>query len=56
MDEIFLPTLHSFENDNVFTGSLGTLRFKVTPVLSYGDNREVDRWRWGGVSLRWLHG
>ena len=31
MNEIFLPTLHTFENQNVFTGSFGDLRFKITP-------------------------
>ena len=31
MDQIFLPTLHSFENNNIFTGSFGLLRFKLTP-------------------------
>ncbi len=28
---IYLPTLHSFAMDNVFTGSCGLLRFKLTP-------------------------
>ena len=31
MQELFIPTLHTFENDNVFTGSFGMLRFKITP-------------------------
>ena len=34
MEEIFLPVLHSFENNNVFTGSYGALRFKVTPAIT----------------------
>ena len=42
MDELFLPTLHSFVNNNVFTGSSGPLRFKATPVLTYLPNKEVD--------------
>jgi len=33
MNEIFLPTLHSFENNNIFTGSFGLLRFKLTPKV-----------------------
>ena len=43
MDELYLPVLHYFENGNVFTGSLGALRFKVTPtvVMMPGD-KEVD--------------
>ena len=31
MQEIYMPTLHTFENQNVFTGSFGALRFKITP-------------------------
>ena len=34
--------LHSFENENVFTGSCGMLRFKVTPVIVKKTPREVD--------------
>ncbi len=33
MAELFIPVLHSFENENVFTGSFGNLRFKVSPKL-----------------------
>lgn len=31
MQEIYLPTLHTFENKNIFTGSYQGLRFKITP-------------------------
>lgn len=31
MQEIYLPTLHTFENKNVFTGSYRGMRFKITP-------------------------
>ena len=31
MEPLFLPVLHSFENNNIFTGSYGKLRFRVTP-------------------------
>ncbi len=31
MDEIYLPTLHAFENGNAFSGSSGPLRFMLTP-------------------------
>ena len=34
MDELFIPTLHTFENNNIFTGSLGRLRFKITPAIT----------------------
>jgi len=36
MTEIFLPTLHSFENKNVFKGSCGLLRFQLTPKPDEG--------------------
>lgn len=42
MSELFLPVLHSFENDNVFTGSLGAMRFKVTPQIVKASQKEVD--------------
>ena len=34
MDEIYLPTLHAFENGNAFSGSSGPLRFMLTPAES----------------------
>ena len=42
MEELFLPVLHSFENGNVFTGSLGLLRFKITPQITMKTPKEVD--------------
>ena len=42
MNEIFLPTLHTFENGNVFTGSLGPLRYRVKPAIVMKDAKEVD--------------
>lgn len=42
MEELFLPVLHSFENNNVFTGSFGSLRFKVTPSITMLNPKEVD--------------
>lgn len=42
MEELFLPVLHSFENNNVFTGSYGALRFKVTPEIVKLNAKEVD--------------
>ena len=40
---IYLPTLHTFAMGNVFTGSSGLLRFKLTPqVVKAEGGREVD--------------
>lgn len=42
MTEIFLPTLHTFENNNIFTGSRGTLRFRIVPAVVMANAKEVD--------------
>ncbi len=42
MEDLFLPTLHTFENNNVFTGSYGMLRFKITPSITMKTAKEVD--------------
>ena len=42
MEDLFLPTLHTFENDNVFTGSWGALRFKITPTIVKKTPKEGD--------------
>ena len=42
MEDLFLPTLHTFENNNVFTGSYGLLRFKITPSITMKTPKEVD--------------
>jgi len=40
--DLFLPTLHSFENKNIFTGSHGLLRFKITPQVVMLTDKEVN--------------
>ena len=40
--EIFLPTLHTFENNNIFTGSCGQLRFRIAPTVVMATPKEVD--------------
>ncbi len=42
MEPLFLPVLHSFENNNIFTGSFGALRFRVTPSITMKTPKEVD--------------
>ena len=41
-EDLFIPTLHTFENNNVFTGSWGNLRYKVTPQIVMATPKEVD--------------
>ena len=42
MAELYLPTLHSFAMDNSFTGSYGTLRFRIVPSVVMKTPKEVD--------------
>lgn len=42
MPEIFIPTLHTFANNNIFTGSCGTLRFRIAPNVVMATPKEVD--------------
>lgn len=43
MNELFIPTLHTFAMDNIFTGSCGIFRFRATPkVVKLPGSKEVD--------------
>ena len=42
MAEIFLPTLHTFAMNNIFTGSSGLFRFKAAPNVVMATAKEVD--------------
>ena len=42
MAEFFLPTLHTFAMDNIFTGSAGELRFRIKPNVIMASAKEVD--------------
>lgn len=42
MTDIFLPTLHTFAMNNIFTGSCGNLRFKIVPNVEMLTQKEVD--------------
>ena len=42
MEKIFLPTLHTFAMDNIFTGSYGTFRFRAVPKVVKLNAKEVD--------------
>ena len=40
---IYIPTLHTFAMNNVFTGSCGNLRFRIVPkVAKLPGGKEVD--------------
>ena len=42
MAEMFIPTLHSFAMENIFTGSVGAFRFRLVPNVVKATQKEVD--------------
>ncbi len=42
MEELFLPTLHTFAMNNIFTGSMGAFRFRAKPKVVMATAKEVD--------------
>lgn len=42
MEELFIPTLHTFAMKNPFTGSAGLFRFRIVPDVKMKTAKEVD--------------
>lgn len=42
MAELFIPTLHTFAMNNIFTGSSGLFRFRAKPEVIMATAKEVD--------------
>ncbi|MBO4938374.1 MAG: hypothetical protein J6C98_05160 [Oscillospiraceae bacterium] len=42
MAEVFIPTLHTFAMNNIFTGSCGLFRFRAAPTVVMKTAKEVD--------------
>ena len=42
MEELFIPTLHTFAMKNMFTGSMGLFRFRIKPNVVMATAKEVD--------------
>ena len=42
MQELYIPTLHTFAMKNPFTGSCGAFRFKIEPHVEMATPKEVD--------------
>ena len=42
VEELFIPTLHTFAMKNLFTGSYGMLRFRIKPDVIMATPKEVD--------------
>ena len=55
MAELFLPTLHTFAMNNVFTGSYGLLRFRIQPTVVMATPKEVD-FEQSSIFVEYWHG
>ena len=42
MEELYIPTLHTFAMKNLFTGSVGLYRFRIKPNVVMATAKEVD--------------
>ena len=42
MEKIFVPTLHTFAMNNIFTGSNGLFRFRAVPQVVMLNPKEVN--------------
>lgn len=42
MADIYLPTLHTFAMNNIYTGSWGAFRFRAAPNVVMLNAKEVD--------------
>lgn len=40
--DLFIPTLHTFAMNNIFTGSCGMFRFRIAPNVVKKTAKEVD--------------
>lgn len=55
MEELFIPTLHTFAMKNLFTGSYGMLRFRIEPNVVMATPKEVD-FAQSTMSVKYWHG
>ena len=55
MAEIFIPTLHTFAMNNVFTGSCGLFRFRAEPKVVMATAKEVD-FEASSIHVEYWHG
>ena len=53
--DIYLPTLHSFAMQNIFTGSCGPLRFRIVPNVVKKNSKEVDMEQ-SSIAAEYWHG
>lgn len=55
MEKIFIPTLHTFAMNNIFTGSLGMFRFRAAPNIVMATPKEVD-FEKSDIHVEYWHG
>jgi len=55
MAELFLPTLHTFAMNNIFTGSMGLFRFRAKPNVVMATAKEVD-FAQSNIFVEYWHG
>lgn len=51
-ERFYLPNLHTFQNENVFYGSFGDLRFRVRSEKRTPEDGGEEQW--GMATLSWL--
>lgn len=55
MGKLFIPTLHTFAMNNIFTGSLGMFRFRAAPDIIMATPKEVD-YEKSSIHAEYWHG
>ena len=55
MEPLFLPTVHTFAMNNIFTGSYGMLRFRAVPNVVMLTPKEVDMEN-SSIRVEYWHG
>ena len=55
MAELFIPTLHTFAMNNIFTGSCGAFRFRAKPEVVKATSKEVDFFQ-STITAEYWHG
>ena len=55
MEQLYLPTLHSFAMNNPFTGSCGMFRFRIVPNVVKKTPKEVDM-EASSITAEYWHG
>ena len=55
MEELFIPTLHTFAMKNIFTGSCGLFRFRANPNVVMASAKEVD-FEQSTIEVEFWHG